>query len=84
LGRVYCILSKSGPVGHTLFHALSNLLNNLSGDRQLQVYRRSRFLLSRIHGVRLSRITKANLWRLEQARQLLRWWVIESGCGLYA
>ncbi len=40
LGRVDCILNKSGPVGHTLFHALSNLLNNLSGDRQLQVYRR--------------------------------------------
>ncbi len=56
LGRVYCILSNTGPVGHTHFHALSNLLNNLSGDRQLQVYRRSRFLLSRVHGVRLSRI----------------------------
>ncbi len=27
---------------------------------------------------------KANLWRLEQARQLLRWWVIESRHGLYA
>ncbi len=27
---------------------------------------------------------RANLWRLEQARQLLRWWVIESRHGLYA
>ena len=28
---------------------------------------------------------KANLWRLEQARQLLRWWVIEYRHGfLYA
>ncbi len=27
---------------------------------------------------------RANLWRLEQARQLLRWWVIESQHGLYA
>ncbi len=28
---------------------------------------------------------EANLWRLEQARQLLRWWVIESRHGfLYA
>ena len=40
-GGACSTLSKLGPVGRNLFRDLSKpFLNDLSGDRQLQVYRR--------------------------------------------